>query len=361
MARQRNDKIDIFAVSRAAGVSISTVSRCFNHPNLVKPATRKKVEDAVRNLGYIRNRAAQVMHGRRSGTIGFVVPTIDNAIFAELIQSFSDSLDQQGFSMLIATHGFDLDREYAMVRKLMEHRVDGMALIGLEHSEPTYQLIAEQDVPVLTVWNYADDARLSCVGVENSEAGRMAARHLLDLGHRDIGLVFPSLQGNDRARGRLDGALGELHRAQIEPRPDWRLQAPYSIAEAKTATMPILSRDPRPTAVLCGNDVIAEGVLYAAMHLGLRVPDDLSIMGIGDFKGSGEIEPPLSTIRIPARRIGRLAAHHITQEIADPQMTQTTIKCAPRLLVRASTAQPYLGRETGGNTGRRVTGRNADP
>ena len=108
MKPKQKSKPDIVDVENAAGVSISTVSRNFNHPNLLKPATRKKIDRAVQKLGYIRNRAAQVMHGRRSSTIGLVVPTIDTAIFVELIQPFSDGLDRRGFTMLIASHGFDL-------------------------------------------------------------------------------------------------------------------------------------------------------------------------------------------------------------------------------------------------------------
>ncbi len=337
---KQKDKPDIVAVAKAAGVSISTVSRSFNHPELLKPATRKKIDRAVQKLGYIRNRAAQVMHGRRSGTIGLVVPTIDNAIFAELIQSFSDGLDQRGFTMLIASHGFDLDREYKMLRKLMEHRVDGLALIGLEHSEATYQLIEQQGVPTVAIWNYADEARLPCVGVQNSEAGRLAARHLLDLGHRDIALVFPNPAGNDRAHDRLHGALDELRHGHVEVPEQWRLEAPYSIAEAKRACTELLEHAPRPTAILCGNDIIAQGVLYAARHHGVRVPEDLSIMGIGDFNGSGEIEPSLSTIRIPAKRIGILAAELITSSVATQSDEVTATNCKLKVLSRASTAAP---------------------
>lgn len=340
MTINQKDKPDIVAVAKAAGVSISTVSRSFNHPNLLKPATRKKIDRAVQKLGYIRNRAAQVMHGRRSGTIGFVVPTIDNAIFAELIQSFSDGLDQRGFTMLIASHGFDLEREYKMLRKLMEHRVDGLALIGLEHSEATYQLIEQQGVPAVAIWNYSNDARLSCVGVENSEAGRLAARHLLDLGHRDIGLIFPDPAGNDRAHDRMHGALSELQRKKIEVPDKWRLEAPYSIADAKRACTALLDHSPHPTAILCGNDIIAQGVLYAAKHHAVRVPEDLSIMGIGDFKGSGEIEPPLSTIRIPAKRIGTLAAELITNFVTKNSEGPTAANCDLRIISRASTARP---------------------
>ncbi len=345
MSRKQNDKPDIVAVAKAAGVSISTVSRSFNHPGLLKPATRKKIDRAVQELGYIRNRAAQVMHGRRSATIGLVVPTIDNAIFAELIQSFSDGLDQRGFTMLIASHGFDLDREYKMLRKLMEHRVDGLALIGLEHSEATYQLIEQQAVPAVAIWNYSDDARLSCVGVKNSEAGRLAVRHLLELGHRDIGLIFPNPTGNDRANDRLQGALTELRQMQIEVPADWQMESPYSIAEAKSACLSLLGKSPRPTAILCGNDIIAQGVLYAAKHHDIRVPNDLSIMGIGDFNGSGEIEPALSTIRIPAKRIGTLAANQIADAVTGVSDGITPTKYELTLLTRASTSAPQRSKE----------------
>jgi len=112
-----NKKADIVAVAKAARVSISTVSRSFNHPELVKAGTRKKIDAAVRKLGYIRNRAAQTIHGIRSGTVGLIVPTVDHTIFAELIQSFSDQIEAQGFTILLASHGYDLEREYALVRK----------------------------------------------------------------------------------------------------------------------------------------------------------------------------------------------------------------------------------------------------
>jgi len=337
MKRKQKDKPDIVDVAQLAGVSISTVSRRFNHPDLLKPATRKKIDRAVQKLGYIRNRAAQVMHGRRSGTIGLVVPTIDNAIFAELIQSFSDALDAKGFTMLIASHGFDLEREYTMLRKLMEHRVDGVAMIGLEHSDATYQLIEQQKLPCVAIWNYSTDARVSCVGVENRDAGRMAAQHLIDLGHRKIGLIFPDPTGNDRAHDRLNGALEVLQGAGVDVPDRWRLEAPYSIGDAKTASAAMLDQGNRPTAILCGNDIIGQGVLYAAAGLGLCVPSELSVMGVGDFKGSGEFEPSLSTVRIPAKRIGALAASQIADLVSGQSTGITATRCDLSVLSRAST------------------------
>lgn len=332
-------KPDIVAVAKAAGVSISTVSRSFNHPELLKPATRKKIDRAVQRVGYIRNRAAQVMHGRRTATIGLVVPTIDNAIFAELIQSFSGELDANGFTMLIASHGFDLDREYQMLRKLMEHRVDGIAVIGLEHSEASYKLIEQQELPAVAIWNYAQSARLPCVGVQNLKAGDMAAQHLLDLGHRKIGLIFPETKGNDRAKDRLLGATEALEKAGVKVPSDWRLEAPYNIAEAKRASATMLQHANRPSAILCGNDIIAQGVLFAAHNIGLKVPHDLSVMGIGDFKGSAEFEPSISTIRIPAKQIGIVAAKLILDTVANLPDNPNAIECDLFVAARDSTSR----------------------
>jgi LacI family transcriptional regulator len=338
MARKQQDKVDIVAVAKAAKVSASTVSRTFNHPDLVNPATRKKIDRAVRRLGYIRNRAAQAMHGKRSGTVGLVVPTIDHAIFAELVQSFSETLEVAGFTILMTSHGYDLEREYAVVRKLLEHRVDGIALIGLEHSEETYQLLAQQKLPTVAVWNYDAASRVSCVGAQNVTAGQMAAQHLLDLGHHDIGVVFPDTQGNDRSFDRLRGAKNVLAEAGHEVPEKWQWTAPYSVALAKAVCVELLAQEGRPTALLCGNDVIAQGCLYAAMRLGIHVPNDLSVVGIGDFKGSKDMEPALSTVRLPARTTGAQAAGVIVRLIAGEELDLVREALPPELMSRGSTS-----------------------
>ncbi len=337
MAPKQKGNVDIVAVAKAAKVSPSTVSRTFNHPDLVSPATRKKINRAVQKLGYVRNRAAQMMHGKRSGTIGLVVPTINHAIFAEVIQAFSDAIDQEGFTLLLGSHGYDLDREYEMVRKLMEHRVDGVALIGLEHSAATSRLIVQQETPAMAIWNYTEDSELPCVGADNRLAGRMAAEHLLELGHRDIGLIFPDTRGNDRAQYRLSSALETLQKGGVSVPEDRMSEAPYSVAQAKQAAIRLLSGPARLTALLCGNDVIAQGAVYGAQKCGLRVPGDVSIIGIGDFKGSADIEPGLTTIRIPAETIGMLAGQRFTAYITSETREQFRLRCRLERVVRGTT------------------------
>lgn len=340
MAGKERKKADIVTVARAARVSISTVSRSFNHPEQVKASTRKKIDRAVRRLGYIRNRAAQTMHGIRSGTIGLVVPTIDNTIFAEMIQSFSSAVEAEGFTLLIASHGYDLEREYAALRKLLEHRVDGVALIGHDHSDETYQLLDRQEIPALSIWNYDPASRLSCVGADNRAAGRLAAEHLIGLGHRRIGLIFPPVADNDRARGRSCGARAALAAAGIMVPPAWDIESFHSPAEAKSAVQALLSRHERPSALLCGNDVLAMGAIYAAQRLEVPVPGALSVIGIGDFRGSSEMEPTLTTVRLPAQRIGRQAGQELARSIIRPGGDPVRIECEIDLVVRGTCAAP---------------------
>ncbi|MEM8792674.1 MAG: LacI family DNA-binding transcriptional regulator [Pseudomonadota bacterium] len=322
MSENQRDRADITEVARLAGVSASTVSRAFNHPDLVKLTTRRRVERAVEELGYIRNRAAQAMHGKRSATIGLIVPTVNNAIFSELIQSFTDAVDREGFTILIAAHGFDLRREYAMTRKLLEHRVDGLALIGLDHIEATYTLIQRQSVPAITIWNHAPGSRLPAFGADNFDAGSTAAQYLIDRGHREIGLIFPPTPENDRARRRLEGALSICASEGISIPDQWRLEAPYDLERSKQAARDLLNGETRPRALICGNDVIAQGAVYGALEAGLTLPGNVAIVGIGDFPGSAEMVPGISTVRLPARRIGRMAGSKLCEAILTNRLGQ---------------------------------------
>lgn len=334
MTGKNKEKADIIAVANAARVSPSTVSRSFNHPDLVKPATRKKIDAAVRRLGYIRNRAAQTIHGIRSGTIGLIVPTVDQAIFAELIQSFSTAVEEKGFTILLASHGYSLEREYALTRKMLEHRVDGIGLIGVEHSADTFELLKQQNVPSILLWNYAKEAPFPCVGSDNYIAGHQIGQHVANLGHKRIAAIFPPQEGNDRASLRLRGVTDALRSYGKEIHKDWYLETPYSVAAAKAAALSLVSSLDRPSAIICGNDVLAWGALHALSSAGIDVPMEMSVTGIGDFNGSKDFEPPLTTVRIPARTIGKKAAKAIVQLIVTSGLAEVGSLVMPELVVR---------------------------
>ncbi len=310
--RTRKGAHGIVDVAKRAGVSAATVSRFYNQPDVVRFGTRRRIEQAASDLGYIRDRMAGSLHNRFTGTIGLVVPTIDNAIFAEFIEAFSNRLRHHDRTMLIASHGYDLSMEVPIIRSLLERRIDGVVLIGLDHDPIPLSMLKDRDVPIVVAWNYYPESKITCIGASNYHAAELITQHIIDLGHKDIGFLFPNTHFNDRARERKNGALTTAAKANLPPEGHRILDCKYDIGEAKQLARTLLSNNP-PTAVICGNDVIAHGVIYAAQSLGIVVPDDLSVAGIGDFRGSHDMEPGLTTIRIPAKRIGQLAADSIVE------------------------------------------------
>lgn len=305
----------IIDVARRASVSPATVSRFFNQPDIVSYAAKKRIDAAVQALGYVPNAAARSLNRGATGTIGLIVPTIDNAIFAELTQAFSTALSRNSRTMLIASHNYDLAREAVLVESLLEHRVDALALVGVKHEDTTFELLQRRGLPAIMVWNYRQRQPLPCVGVDNREVGRSATQHLIDLGHRDILFLFAERRMNDRAADRRTGALSAMSEQGLKVQAERRIVCPYDVDAAKALAVEALKSPNRPTAIFSGNDVIAQGVLFAAMSLQIRIPQDLSIIGIGDFRGSSAVEPGLTTVRIPARRIGQRAAELLVEMI----------------------------------------------
>ncbi|MFK8082603.1 MAG: LacI family DNA-binding transcriptional regulator [Granulosicoccus sp.] len=342
--RSRKGAPGIVDVATRAGVSAATVSRYFNSRELVRPQTRQKIETAARELGYIRDRMAGALHGRMSGTVGLIVPTIDNAIFSELIEAFSAELHQHDRTMLIASHNYDLRQEVSIVRSLLERRIDGVALVGRDHDIAAIEMLKVRGIPVLTLWNSTGIDNIRSIGTDNRQGAIDITRHLIDLQHRDIALLFPDTQSNDRARDRKSGALDALATAGISIPAHHDRLCTYDMAAAKALAIEMLSDKSEqrgmPSAFVCGNDVIAHGVIHAALRLKLRVPEQLSVVGIGDFRGSSAIEPPLTTVRLPARRIGQTAASALVNALrANNSTTLSDVTIPSTLIVRESTAR----------------------
>ena len=201
--RSRKGAPGIIEVAKRANVSPATVSRYYNTPEMVKGPTRNRIEKAAEELGYIRDRMAGSLHTHFTGTIGIIVPTIDNAIFAELIQAFAARLAVHDRTMLIASHDFDLSKEVSIMRSLLERRIDGVALIGFDHNPIALEMLKTRNIPVVTIWNYRADSEFSRIGADNFQGGRKVARYLKHYGHDDVALIFPPTQSNDRAHDRF--------------------------------------------------------------------------------------------------------------------------------------------------------------
>lgn len=343
--RSRKGAPGILDVALRAGVSTATVSRYFNEPAVVRPTTRSRIERAARELGYIRDRMAGALHGKMSGTVGLIVPTIDHAIFSELIEAFSAQLHEHDRTMLIASHNYALNREVGIVRSLLERRIDAIALVGRDHPDAAIEMIKVRGIPAISLWNAVGASGIPCIGTDNRQGAFDITQHLLDLGHRRIALLFPDTQFNDRARDRKTGVMQALGAANVQVPERWDRPCAYDTAEAKAVAIELLSASAtsqHPTAFICGNDIIAHGVIHAASRLGIAVPGRISVVGIGDFKGSSAIEPPLTTVRLPARRIGQMAAETLIDKITLNTVTELPDRIIPtQLVIRESTAAAF--------------------
>ncbi len=299
-------------VAKEAGVSIATISRYNNHPELLRPATRDKVERAIEKLNYVRNRLASTLR-QKSDSIGLIVPTIDNAIFAEMIQEFTLSLQEFNKTTLIATYEYRQANEYDLVRSMLERQVEALVLVGHQHEASMIDLITEQRIPILYCWNYQKSCSIPSVGVDNQDLGYRIAAHIFELGHKNCAYFFPDTGNNDRANERLAGVKKAAKKYEIDIIPSQIVTCPYNISDAKANAIAYLQQYQHQncSAIIGGNDIIAQGALYGAQSIGYHVPNDISIAGIGDFKGSKDMNPSLSTIRIPAKRIGKKMAMEI--------------------------------------------------
>ncbi|WP_296420413.1 LacI family DNA-binding transcriptional regulator [Pseudooctadecabacter sp.] len=295
-------------VARLAAVSTATVSRCLNAPQKVSQKTLERVMGAVRDLGYTPNFAARAMAANRTRTIGAVIPTMENAIFARGLQAFQEALHLRGYTLLVASSAYDPTREAEQIRTLVGRGADGLLLIGHDRPDATYAYLSDRDVPALVSWAYDADGALSSVGFDNRAAMRGLANHMLELGHRRIAVISGHIAGNDRAAERVGGIRDAMMACGLDAGGLPVEECDYDIDAGAAACGRLLDCDPPPTLLMCGNDVLAVGALREAGRRGLRVPDDLSITGFDDIELARIVVPPLTTVHVPHRQMGGLAA-----------------------------------------------------
>ncbi len=295
-------------VARQAKVSTATVSRCLNMPDRVHASTRDRVLEAVRTLGYSPNFGARALAARQTHTIGAVIPTMDNAIFARGIQAFQEELGRHGKTLLIASSGYREDVEEEQIRTLVAHGADSLLLIGYHRKQDVYDMLKSRGVPFVVAWAFHSDAPQMSIGFDNAGAMEGLAQVAIDKGHRRFGFISAHRRSNDRARDRVEGVVRAMAAAGLPASSLSVIETDYGIQTGEAAFRRIASADPSPTVVFCGNDVLAIGALRGAKAMGLRVPHDVSITGFDDTELASLAEPALTTIHVPHREMGRRAA-----------------------------------------------------
>jgi LacI family transcriptional regulator, galactose operon repressor len=350
----------IHDVAKAAGVSAMTVSRVLNAPDVVAEATRQRVRDAINDLGFVRNASARQLRDGRSLAVGLVIVDIDNPYFAEFAHGVEDAVNDEGYVVILCNSARSAAREERHLRLLEEQRVEGVLIFPVSTATPALLQRMQRAGAGTVLINHRSRRKDQCwVSVNDILGGRLAAQHLLDLGHRRIGLIngqttVPQPGDDPHKRSLLStidrrkGFLASLADAGVKLAAAHDVETEVmGVSEGEQAAGRLLDRGKPPTALFCGNDLLAVGALRAATARGLSIPDDLAIMGYDDVDLPGLWTVPLTSIRQPIYDLGHRAARLLLEEARDGASHQHQhILFNPELVAREST----VGR-TGGQNG----------
>ena len=320
-------------VARAAGVSTATVSRVLNGSPLVSDDVRARVEAVIDRTGYLPDQGARSLATRRSRALGAIVPTLENAIFAAGLNAFEAEAREAGFALMIAVSNYDPAQEAALIRQMAARGVEGLLLVGNDRDPEAGAFLDRAGLRHCCAWAHDPEAPQPNIGFDNAAAMAPVVDHLVATGRRRVAVLAGVQDGNDRARGRLEGALARL--AEHGLGPVAVRESRYSLRQAREAFGGLA--EARPDAVVCGNDVIAFGVLSAARRAGLGVPDDLAVTGFDDLPLATEFDPPLTTVHVPARRMGAQAAAALIAGATEGAEVRS-LRLDTHLEIRASSA-----------------------
>jgi LacI family transcriptional regulator len=323
-------------VASAAGVSTATVSRALASPERVSPATRQRVLEAVQALNFRPNPAASALASGRSNAVGFLLPTLDNTAFSRMAQAMQAVLNVAGYQLLIASHEYDYAAESSLTRTLLRRQVDALVLVGNDRPEDVWTTLQEWKKPVLLTWS--SDPRFPSIGINNVETAGKATSHMLSLGHRRIGVIVGHTRYNDRQRARTLGARQVLERAGCGLPHSRLTEQELTFEGGALGLRTLMTAAEPPTAIVCGNDYLAAGALLEAQRMGLKVPSQLSICGFDNMDLASALNPGLTTLHVPSREMGKMAAHNILTLLDGESVAAETLLPA-ELVVRGSTAR----------------------
>jgi LacI family transcriptional regulator len=225
------------------------------------------------------------------------------------------------------------------VGKLIERGIDGLMLIGEAHDPGLYAMLDAKGLPYVNTWVFREASPHPCIGFRNSDAAHRIASYLIDIGHRDIAMIAGISRHNDRAADRIAGVRRAMAERGLQLPDTMLVERHYDVGEGRQALRQLLARPTPPTAVICGNDVIAFGALFEARTLGIQVPQDLSIVGFDDLDLAGQVDPPLTTMHVPSVRMGKGAADYLLARLAGEKPPDAT-ELEASLIIRGTTAPP---------------------
>lgn len=331
--------MNITEIARRANVSTATVSRTLNQSGPVKAATARKVWRAVTELNYYPNSHARALVSGRSRLIGLIVSDITNPFFPELIQAFQDLAVQKQYEVLLTSTNYLTSRMTECLRRMLERKVDGVAMMTSEMDLGLIKELARRNVPIVFMDVGQMGPRMSHVAIDYGNGIRQAVDHVAGLGHRNIAFISGPLDLHS-ARTRRQAFLDGLRHHGLTPDRKLIREGMHTAEGGELAMSAILRLGKHPTAVVCSNDWTAIGALHAVHDAGLRVPDDISIVGFDDIPLAQYTNPSLTTVRMTASDVGATAFNALFRLIGEEAVEGDVYQIPTRLVVRESTSRP---------------------
>jgi len=338
--------VSIREVAAQAGVSVGTVSNVLNRPDIVAETTRIRVQEAIRDLGFIRNESARQLRAGRSRTIGLVVLDVANPFFTDVARGVEDEASELGLAVILCNTDDEAAKEAQYLALLEEHRVQGILITPVcapdeWASDEPLALLQRRGTPVVLVDSQSPDGKQCSVSVNDVHGGELALAHLLQTGHDRLGFIGGPVSLRQVA-DRREGALRALARAGGDPDSLRMIITPalnVAAGRAAGAQLADMQAATRPTAVFCSNDLLAMGLLQEMTARRIRVPEDLAIVGYDDIDFAAAAAVPLTSVRQPRNLLGRTAAKLLLDEAIDPATHQhRQVVFEPDLIIRQSSA-----------------------
>jgi LacI family transcriptional regulator len=342
MSKRFRDRATIHDIAEEAGVSVATVSRVLNQRDHVAPETRELVSQIVRDRGYVVNRSARNLQFGRTGLVGLLVPLVHPDYFSTIVAGATEALYEYDLRAVLAPTEHKHDREVTLLDRLMHGTTDGALLVLPEESSEELERLLDSNYRFVVIDPRLPlDARIPAVSAAHSAGADEAVRHLLELGHRRIGVITGPrdwVATEERRRG-YHAALASVG---ILPEPSLEIEADFEIPGGVRAALRLLDMAEPPTAIFAFNDNLAIGAIQAAGARDLRVPEDLSVVGFDDSEHASLITPALTTVRQPLAEMGRTAVS-LLRRLLDGQRFETLhLELGTRLIVRTSSAPPRV-------------------
>lgn len=330
--------MNINEVAARAGLSTATVSRTINQSDLVLPHTARKVWRVIRELGYYPNTQARALVSGKSRMFGLIISDIVNPFFPELVKSFEFAAVHRGYEVIVANTDYSSERMGSCVRRMIERKVDGVAIMTSEIDHRLFEELSLRQLPIVFLDMGKLKPQISDISVDYKKGVREALQHIVGLGHRDIGFISGPISLKS-ARTRRSAFLKCMAGLGISDDRRSVVEGNHKVDGGELAMTKLLSTPHPPTAVLASNDLTAIGALRAIDRAGLRVPDDISVVGFDDIELSRFTHPPLTTIRLSRDELGRKAFDALYEAVEGLRHTGQRIKVSTTLILRDSTAR----------------------